>query len=512
MWSPQHRVMYSPHVDIALYSGPLLSDQFGCVQASKLDAFLRSMVPASGWDLTPLLRSPRIHLSQHQCRIKVAALALCSAAAVSGTAPSGRDVPRSWRSLAALAVAPPVDELPGLCVHLLACCVHTVAKTIASQRDGGHSERQHKLTWQGSRPSLLQREPARHQGPQGNELNDLLQPVLHVIDYQLGDVVALLPDATKQRTAYAELAATAAQYAATAAGAADSFVSHAVSKSARRLWAAFVLEGALSLDTTATADSSDLSPASASETDTSTTTNTGSASDRSEAGDHKKACGHKAGGSEADSGAETPADKQTRQPGGSGDDSSESEDTDKSSSEATRLPEGSCNNQEEMLMRKGVDATHGGLNEHPMRSTKSVDTGTATGNAGTGIAGNVRVAEAALKALSSVASSDAAMAVLFDADAVAARFALPQSVLDAPLPLKSVVLLGQLSDGSSSDGADGQESMMPEESDATPCTASAVRTELLLLIEVRPPARRGTLHAGAGAPLCATRVCASQAV
>jgi len=39
-----------------------------------------------------------------------------------------------------------------------------------------------------------------------------------------------------------------------------------------------------------------------------------------------------------------------------------------------------------------------------------------------------------------------------------------------------------------------------------------VRTELLLLIEVRPPARRGTLHAGAGVPLCATRVCASQAV
>lgn len=486
-------VQNSPHRHVPV------STFWGMVQAQKLPTFVRTMLPAAGWDLHELLPAHSMLFTNAQCRLVVASHVVCAAAAVSGVRPLGRDAAPIWTSLERLTEAPPdaTHELPALCVQLLTCCVRSMSKTLNAWPGAADPSPPDPMTPETAAAEADQRpstEPAHGIAPRAagcesgrasHGLYGVVRPWLEVIDSHIGDVVALLPDASVHQEPYAELAAAAAHHSTAAAAAAAGPAAAVACRSARRLWAAFVREPEIP----AAAPLEDSSEQSEGSSDTSQDAGTGEDSagrgalaasipSTSKAESEDDSDLEEQGSGQRHTSAATKQQPQEA-PASAPSDESASNDSSSDPSPASEDPSD----------RQAAGRNSGGHSCNAASSRQAEDAAARP-------AANLKVAAAALQALSAVASSDAAMAVLFDTSAIKARFALPAVVADVPLPLDSVAMLGELGDGLSAVAGGDAGGVGPVHADrglkhlagSQAGGASAVRTELLLLIEVRPHA------------------------
>eukprot|EP00892_Ulva_mutabilis_P009939 jgi/Ulvmu1/7317/UM035_0106.1 len=483
------------------------------VQAAKAASFFRSMVPAAGWDLYHPPPAAEGGATQPQCRLSVATLVLCGAASTSGIALSPVNTSRVRHSLATLTEPVAMEDIPALCVQLLTCCVQTVSKTLVSLPPAGqpadsHHHPQAARSNVGDPFTAVPPVQPREQ-PREHMLEDaVLQPVLAVIDSHVGDLLALLPDAAVAQPAYAELAAAAAQHVQTAAAASGGPGALAVCRSARRLWAAFIREVDTTSNERESAPSSQQSAGSTAEV---------SSSRGSDSSDTESSSGSK--DAEGDQAKKVQAVEGRDVVSGKSEESEEKDanqigdrpiEADLDAGDANELSSDESEDSEDSVEAEpgaGIKASASTEGAEPEQLAQGENGASVPGtqHATVGRVGNVKVAVAALQALSAVATSDDAMAVLFDEEAVAARFVLPAAVADVALPLESVVTLGQLPDGPSGEDRGG----VLQGGDGTAAqAASGVRTELLLLIEALVECAHTHLEAAtatAGAEAAAVR-------
>lgn len=483
------------------------------MQAHKLQAFFRTVAPVAGWDLYQLHAAGGAPPTHAHCRLAVATHTLCSAAASGALAPLGGDVHPTWTSLNTITEPLPdaPRALPVLAAQLLACCVHTVSITLASWPPASASpaavpeavQKVSAAALQGAAAEAAQKQAAGWGGGRdvqaGGGLGGVLQPWLDAIDSHIGDIIALLPDAAVQQDPYGELAAAAAHHVATVTAAAAGPEATAVCRSARRVWAAFIRD----------TDGAASAPAGSPTQSESSSHTSHDADSGEEESPHETGAG-KGGGSSvvAEVGSVQDPDTVCAGPGeGQVAGLQRPGQASKKTSAAAAAGE-SC--PEELSSEESSDDSS--ADETSSADNAAGDRGSGPRAAGGGKRGrapdgqaappaNVKVAVAALQALRTVASSDAAMAVLFDEAAIAARFALPDSVVELPLPLESVAMIGKVEGAFSASGDDAEGAAAPRADTRTAGAASTgtgaggkgdestVRMELLLLVEVCAPQR-----------------------